>query len=209
MKILKLKVTSQDKMQNEEIQLEFDNFETEMLEKFLSNCDRLQSAQLLQNKFPFIKKIQWNNKEGMTFDILDFEYSHLCEFLHLVRPIFLSKEPASFEKIQAILGKKSKKTLLAKHLKYLRETYQNGDYKPRFQISVDDIPLFDNKTVQLWLNGIEYHQDTEKAEKVEELQKALTEKSIQGIFVSQLSGRIRATFMLAEFSKLIVNNSKC
>ena len=145
----------------------------------------------------------------MTFDILDFEYSHLCEFLHLVRPIFLSEEPASFEKIQAIFGKKSKKTLLAKHLKYLRETYQNGDYKPRFQMSIDNIPLFDNKTVQLWLNGIEYHQDTEKAKKVEELQKGLTEKSIQGIFVSQLSGRIRATFMLAELANLIVNNSKC
>jgi hypothetical protein len=205
---LKIKVTSQDQTENEEIKIEFNSFEIEVLRKFLENCDRLQSAQIFQNRFPFIKNIKWTNGEGMTFDISDFEYSHVCEFLHLVRPVFLSEEPACFEKVQAIFRRKSKKTLLSKHLKYLRGTYQNGDYKSRFQIFVDDVPLFDERTVNLWLNGIEYHQDSEKEKKIKEIEKVLTEKAIRGIFVSQFSGRVRATFMLAQLTKLVIDNSQ-
>jgi hypothetical protein len=207
-KTVNIKVTSKDQTENEEIKLEFDSFEIAVLRKFLENCDRLQSAQIFQNRFPFIKNIKWTNEEGMTFDISDFEYSHVCEFLHLVRPVFLSKEPACFEKVQAIFRNKSKKTLLAKHLKYLRQTYKDGDYKKRFQISVSNVPLFDEETLQLWFNGIEYHQDPEKETKIKKIEKILTEKALQGILVSQLSGRIRTTFMLAELVKLVTSNTE-
>ncbi len=60
------------------------------------------------------------------------------------------------------LGKKGKGTVLAKHLKSLRNLYVRGEYQPYFQFAVNNTPLFHDETLKLWLNGAEYHQDKEK-----------------------------------------------
>jgi len=208
MKEVTLKATSEDESESETIRLTFDNSELNFLQLYLDNCTRLEAAQIFKNKFPSVKNIKWTAEDGMTFEVSDLKYSHVCELLHLARPIFLSKEPASFEKKQAIFGKKAKNTALAKHLKFLRNTYEKCDYQPYFQITIGDTLLFHDETVKLWLNGVEYHQDAEKAAIVKELEKSLSESTARRIFVSQLSGRVRATFMLAHLAKLVVDKSE-
>ena len=118
--------------------------------------------------------------------------------------MFLSREPSSFNKVQAIFGRRSKGTLLAKHLKVIRDTYERGHYLPYYQVTIGETPLFDDKTLKLWLNGIEYHQDAEKASIVEELHESLSESTTRGLFVAQLSGRFEATFKLLELAKFSV-----
>jgi len=204
MKKVILKASSVDLNEPETILLEVDNSELVLLTLYLDNCARLESAKIFKNKFPNVRNIKWTTEEGMIFDVSEFDYSNVCEFLHLARPIFLSREPASFEKTQAIFGKKSKNTALAKHLKYLRCTYEKGDYQPCFQITIGGTPLFHDETAKLWLNGVEYHQDSEKAAMVKELEKSLSKDIVRGIFVSQLSGRVRAIFMLANLARFVV-----
>jgi hypothetical protein len=208
MELIKLRASSKDGQVDEEVTLPIDNSEFALLKKYLANCDRLRSAQLLAKEFPCVTNIKWTVEDGLSFEIMDFDYSHVCELLHLARPLFLASEPASFERVQAIFGKKSKGTALAKHLKHLRSVYERGDYQPYFQISVNDTPLFHDNTLKDWLNGVEYHQDQEKEEKIQALESALSENILRGIFVSQLSGRIKAVFMLAHLAKLVVSKKE-
>lgn len=208
MKEVTLQATSEDESESETICLAFDDSDLDSLQLYLDNCTRLEAAQIFKKKFPDVSNIKLTAEEGMAFEVSEFEYSHVCELLHLARPIFLSKEPASFKKTQAIFGKRAKNTALAKHLKLLRNTYERGDYQPYFQITIGDTPLFHDETVKLWLNGVEYHQDSEKAAIVKELEKSLSESTARGIFISQLSGRIRATFMLAHLAKLVIDKNE-
>ena len=203
---VKLKATSED--ESEILHLQFEELEVESLKLYLDNCKRLENAQILKGKFPSIKNIEWTEKSGMNFDVSQFEYSHICELLHLARPMFLEREPASFKNTLSIFGKRAKKTSLAKHLKYLSNTYKFSDHQGYMQITIGDTPLFHDKTIKLWLNGVEYHQDSDKAKIIKELEASLSESSVRGVFVTQLYGRIKAIFMLSHLAKLIVDESK-
>ncbi len=71
-----------------------------------------------------------------------------------------------------------------------------GDYGRYFQMTINNVPLFTDEAARLWLNGVEYHQDQEKAEVVASITKALSEETTRGIFASYLGGRVRALFAL-------------
>jgi hypothetical protein len=204
MRTVKLKAIDEDSGLEEEIELSFDKTEIEKLELFMVNFERFQSARFIENGIPIIKHITWKTEEGLSFELTEFEYREVYELLHLARPIFLKSEPASFDKTCSIFGKKGKGTALAAHLKSIRRLYEKGEYQPYFQISINDYPLFHENTIMVWLNGMEYHQDEEKREKIKEIESALTKDLARMIFVSQLSGRIKATFMLAHIVSLVL-----
>jgi hypothetical protein len=203
MKRIKIKVTSENENGFEEIPLEFEDSEAKVINLYLKNCERLGNAKIFKDNFPIIKNIKWEADAGITFEISEFDYSEIYEFLHLARPLFLDNEPASFNKTRSILGRKAKNTVLADHLKYLGKLYQKGEYGLYFQIWIGDTPVFGDKTIKLWLNGVEYHQDEDKMAIIEVLEKSLTEKEVRGIFVSQISGRVRAIFLLEHIAKII------
>lgn len=202
----KLRATSQDGSEAHDLELTFDEADLAVLTQYLNNFDRMTGARIFTAGFPMVKKIKWTPASGMVFELSEFDYGHVCELLHVARPLFLGQEPASFERTQAVFGKRAKGTALTKHLKHIREVYERGDYQPYFQVSVNKTPLFDDETVKTWLNGVEYHQDSEKAELVTALEKALGSETARGIFVAQLSGRIRAAQMLAHLCSMVVPN---
>lgn len=204
MKTIRLRATSEDMSESHDVELTFDDADVRVLSKYLENFQRMLTGRVFKEGFPVVKNIKWTPESGMIFTVSAFDYGHICELLHLARPVFLAQEPASFEKTQAVLGKRSKGTVLTKNLKHIRNLYEHGDYQPYFQVSVNNTPLFDDGTLKAWLNGVEYHQDSEKAKLVESLEKALGPDVTRGIFVAQLSGRLRAGKMLADLCNLVV-----
>lgn len=203
MKTITRRLTSEDESEVHSIPLSFHEQELSLVGKYVTNCDRLEAAAIFKAGFPVLKKFTWTATEGSKFIISPFGYGHVCELLHLARPFFLAKEDTSFEKILAVFSGKSDGTALTKHLNYLRDLYERGDYQPYFQISISETPLFNDATSKIWLNGAEYHQDKNKAVVVTELESALTTDVARGIFVAQLSGRIKAIFALGHLSKLV------
>lgn len=203
---VKLRATSEDGTETHDLELSFDDVDVAMLTRYLNNYDRMVSARIFAAGFPAVKRINWTAASGLVFEVTEFDYGHVCELLHVARPIVLGQEPASFEKVQAVFGKRAKGTALTKHLKHIREVYERGDYQPYFQVSINKTPLFDDETLKTWLNGVEYHQDSEKAELVTALEKALGDETARGIFVAQLSGRMRAAQMLAHLCSFVVPN---
>ena len=100
--------------------MEFFAAAVSLLERYLQNCDRLEEARLFKGEFPRVKNIKWTADSGMSFDVSEFSYSDVRELLHLARPIFLSREPASFEIAARVIGIQAKGTAIAQHLNHLR-----------------------------------------------------------------------------------------
>jgi hypothetical protein len=190
----------------EQVELELDCNDIGLLNSFICNANRMKKAKIFNAGFPQVRNIRWTATDGFTFVITDFDYSDVCELLHLARPFFLFREPASFEKTLSVFGKKSNSNVMFRYLKSLRELYQRGEYQPFFQFSMEDTPLFHDDTIKRWLNGAEYHQDVVDAAMIAELEKALTQSVTRGIFISQLSGRIKAIFHLSSLVDLVLSN---
>lgn len=102
MRTVRLLLVSEDDAERHDLELTFEPDDMEVLSRYVVNCDRLANAKILQKPFPSITNIRWTAAEGMRFEVSSFDYGEVCELLHLARPIFLSKEPASFARTQAI-----------------------------------------------------------------------------------------------------------
>ena len=188
-----------------EVPLAISSTQAQLFTQYLSNVDRLDSARILNSGLPVVKTIRFEKGVGMSFDITEFEYSDVWELLHLCRPLFLCDEPASFEKTLGYFGRNGKGTSLAGWAKSVRIMYEKGPYQPYFQFSIGETPIFHERTLLAWLNGVEYHQDRDKAQKVKELEKALGENVARGMFVAQLSGRISAIYRLAQVIEMVLD----
>ena len=207
MKTVKLVAQDEeDETVEQRIELSFEEAEIEKLRLFMRNFERFKNADLIQKGIPELKKMGWDTKQGqgLTFEFTDFDYKDVYELLHLARPFFLAEEPASFERTCGILGKRGKGTVLTGTLKFIRTLYEKGEYQSLFQVTLGGTPLFHESTLKAWLNGVEYHQDQDKREQIEKLEKALSQNAARGIFVSQLSGRIHSIFELAHIIGLII-----
>ena len=206
MKTVKLLARSEeDETVEQPIELSFEDAEIEKLRLFMRNFERFKDADLIQKGIPELKNMGWDKDQGLSFEFTEFDYKDVYELLHLARPFFLAQEPASFERTCGILGKRGKGTVLTGTLKMIRLVYEKGEYQSLFQVTLDGARLFHESTLKAWLNGMEYHQDSDKREQIEKLEAALSKEAASGIFVSQLSGRVHAIFEFAHIIGLIIH----
>jgi hypothetical protein len=201
---VKLQVNAEDGSIKEEIELSFEEPELNLLRQFEANMNRLLGCELIKKGLPNITSFKWQEGEGFKFGYPKVEPRDVYELLHLARPLLLSREPASFERICTLFGKKVKGTSLTKDLKSVRYLYEKGEYQPYFQIKVNGVALFHETTLKNWLNGVEYHQDAEKRAQIKKLSKDLGEETARAIFMAQLSGKIKALYFLSKFVHLIL-----
>lgn len=205
---LTIKSNFEDENNNkEEVLFSFNDIELEIINKFIENCKRLSQAKLIRTGLPSFN-IKWDRETGFKIQCTKYQYDHICELLHLLRPLILSSERASFDKIKATMGKKSANTILSKYMKVIGDVYKDGLYKRYVQISIKNIPLFQRETVNKWLNGIEYHQDKDKAEMVNKIKTALSDDDANSFFIAQLWGQIYAIFMLQDLLLHIIKKKE-
>jgi len=201
-------ITSGSSLESESAELEFGCKEIEVLRLFNKNSERLRNSKLIIKGFPKIQHLEINGIDGLNLQISPFDYEDACAFLHLARPIFLDKEPASFKKTMALFGIQAKEqSLFAKHLKSIHRLYREGEYSQYFQLKVTGISILKEKTILAWLNGVEYHQDQEKAKLVDRLEAMLSEETVRGLFISLLSGRVAAVAKLKDMVSGVMDKS--
>lgn len=191
----------------QEVVLPTDDAQLKQFSSYLENHRRVREAQIFKSGFPVVKQVMFDKTEGIRFKVSEIHYGEVCELLHRCRPVFLSKEPASFEKVISFFGKHGSGTPLAAWTKRVRNMYEQGDYQPYFQVSISGTPLFHEKSLSTWLNGVEYHHDEEKAALIQKLEAELGRDTIRGVFVAQLSGRLKAIARLAHVVQLVTDKA--
>ncbi len=185
----------------------FDDSEIDLLRRFSAFVDSVRETKLLQRGMPAITNIQWKAGEGMKWTCPPYENGELHELLHVLRPLILSREVTSFERITGMLGKKFDSEKLRGHLKLQRTIFKDGELKLYMQISLNDQPLLYDPTLKLWLNGEQYHTDDEKAAAWKEIEKALTVENTRALVITQLQAKVKALFNVQYIVNLILRKA--
>ena len=142
----------------------FSTDEIRLLREYRRNAARLRETRIIRDGLPSSIVYKWTNVAGTVVENEDGEvdFELVGSFLHHLRPLFLSEEPASFEKIAGLIGRRFSHRLMKRHLKAIRSIAETSPFHAYGQITIGDVPLWDYKTLKKWLNAFEYHHDPEK-----------------------------------------------
>lgn len=185
----------------------FEASEIDVLRRYVKFVDRVRETTLLQRGMPTISNMSWKPEEGMKWTCPSYENNELHELLHVLRPLILSKEATSFERIAGMLGKKFVSDNFRGYLKLQRTIFEDGELKLYMQISLNDQPLLADSTLKLWLNGEQYHTDEEKAMTWKEIEEALTVENTRAFVITQLQAKVKALFNLQYIATLVLEKA--
>lgn len=177
----------------------------QMLNQYLVSMSRLRETALVKRGIPMISNMNWSSGNAMSFKCDEYSNAELYELLHVSRHLILESEPASFHKTLALLGRKFKDKTFASHQKYIRKMFEDGELSMYMQISIGGQNLLDESLLKTWLNGTQYHADTEKAAAWEQLESSLTTENARAIVSTQLHSRVKAMALLEHDVKLVTS----
>jgi hypothetical protein len=179
-----------------------------LLRSFVDLMSRVHTCTLLQRGMPAIGNIKWESGSGVTLTSEPYSNAELHELLHVLRPVILQKEAASFHKVSALLGRRFSNKSFAAHVNRLRTVFEHGELSMYMQISIGEQPLFDKSLLNLWLNGEQYHTDAEKAADWQALEMSLTTENARALVINQLQSKVKALANLEYIVNLALKKSE-
>lgn len=191
----------------ETVNATFQASEIDVLRRYVEFVDRVRETRLLRRGMPSISNMSWKPEEGMKWSCPSYENGELHELLHVLRPLILSKEATSFERICGMFGKRFISDKFRGHLKLQRTIFEDGELKLYMQISLNDQPLLADSTLKLWLNGEQYHTDEEKAVTWKKIEEALTIENTRALVITQLQAKVKALFNLQYIATLVLEKA--
>jgi hypothetical protein len=165
------------------------------LQRFRTFVEELNTAEYVQAGLPLKDVVKWTAAEGWVPPQLPSS-AVLREFLLMLRPFVLEREPTSVPRICRVLGYELQHPILRGDIKRARDAFLGRDVESLFRISVSEFVLNSEDALHLWLNAFEYHRDEEKRRKLQELHAGATLETSKGIFLLLLRDKVRAIWML-------------
>ncbi|WP_435634558.1 hypothetical protein ACSC9U_22115 [Pseudomonas solani] len=170
----------------------FSDEDVELLDLFVSNMSRVLGSRASQSGLPVISRIAWDESRGLSFTCEVVDDSALYELLHVLRPLILQNERASFHQISALIVRRFADKELGQTMKELRQCFERGQLSAYMNVSIGEQSLFDDELFKTWLNGELYHSDKEKARVWRELEVSLSASNTRALVINQLNGKVVA-----------------
>lgn len=184
---------------------ELPNAQRVILESFINYLERLKEAAIYRRGIPGIERMVWENGE-QKFIGNPYSNSELYELPHLLRPLILHNEPASFSSVRAILGRCFRDKALAAELKEIQFIFDHGQFAQFMQIQIGEQKLFDETLLRTWLNGTQYHTDIEKAASWQDFKRSLSDESTRVLLINQLRDKVNALMIIAQIVRAVVGD---
>lgn len=191
--MLSIRYDDVDKM--EEVSSAFSEEDMELLNTYKYFMDRLRRCALLVRGMP-PAGMSFNDKEGLTFSYPQYSNAELYELLHVLRPLILQNEQASFYKITSLLKRRFSNRGFSDQIKVWSRIFRHGEYSMIMQIKINNMPLFDESLLDTYLNGIEYHNDNEKASAWYALESSLNSENSRALIMNQLYSKVKALYFV-------------
>lgn len=207
MKTVRLSLRNEDDSVAADVEGTFSEEDLSLLRQYARHMERVRATALIQRGMPFISNIEWHVGAPVTFTCPEYTNPELHELLHVLRPLILESEQASFHKVVGLLGRRFQDKTFAAQQKYFRRMFEDGELSMFMQVSLGGQPLLDDSLLRMWLNGTQYHTDADKAAAWEKLEAALTTDNARAIVISQLHSRAKALFLLEHTVNLIVGSN--
>lgn len=204
MKKVKLQIIFDKTKEEFDAEAEFSDVEITCLENFCRHASELRDTKIVSEGYPQKLNITWTSSSETNIETEDIDAEFISSFLHKLRPLILSREPFSFERISGMIRKKfTGNPGMERQLKIIRHMYATSEFSKYGQITIGGIPIFKEETLKLWLNSSEYHQDKDKKELMRHIEDAFTTAGTKALFVSQLRDKAYAIFKLEELASFI------
>jgi len=172
-------------------QAAFTTGELAVLRDFASSVTALEDCRLIKDdQMPRLATINFSQQDGVQMNGTIAESDNVYAALHLARPLLLANEPASFENVLGLLGRRFENPTLRRALKTLRRHYESGRAGQYFQVTIGSTPMFTPDTFKLWLNAAEYHRDPDKREVLREIEAAIGPASVRGLMLNMFAEKI-------------------
>lgn len=173
------------------------------LEIFLEAYNRLSNSKV-EKSIPF--KLELRNKTGqpthVTTEIPDQDTIGIL--LHRLRPFILTREPGSFVKVMAIIGRQITQYDVRNLLKNIRMLYDGRIAQSQLRIKSRGTIVNSENTLQKWLNSHEYHGDRAKRKEIDELLGGPFGELTQLLWIWLLSDKLLAIHNVAGLIELVM-----
>ena len=156
MKTIHLILIDPDNNVEHPVQGEFTEEQIEVLSAYSSYMDKVNSSALIVRGISGITDFQAFGPEGLDFNGPEYTDSELHELLHVLRPVILQEEFASFHKVQSILKKSFSNRIVSNQMKLAMRRFEHGELSEYMQIKVGGHELFSKSLIKIWLNAEQY-----------------------------------------------------
>lgn len=177
--------------------------EVATLAAYIGYVDALDALCLIKSGFEF--GISFKIEGGRTTFIPRHpDPESVLAVLHRLRPLVLSREHASFERVSGILGRAFGDAIFRAVLKVIRITYDSAEPDLPRLIS-NDVVLSSRATLFDWLNSYgEYHADQKKKAKLDKLLGHVPDALSQHAFLMAIDGLVKGVQGLAGLVQLVL-----
>jgi hypothetical protein len=173
------------------VQAEFADEELESLAQYVQLMGRVRNCTLLEKGIYGFTGLTFD-KNGFSIEFDAWPRGELHELLHVLRPVTLKKERASFQRVAALLGRSINEPAVRNYLKVANRVFDDGVMSLYMQIHIGDQLLFAEPLHKTWLNGTQYHTDIEKSKAWSAFEETLGEPNSLAIVQDQLHSKVLA-----------------
>lgn len=182
----------------------------ELLRKYCANCQRLRDTKLYREGVSGNVNFRWEAVEGPTVESESaFDLEFVSSFVHRLRPIRLTNEPASFDKVAARIKQRFGGKPMKRQIDAMRSIIEESPFAAYGQITMGDVPLWDSETLEKWLNAFEYHQDEDKKRYLSGVLQTIGDEGMNIVFVQQLRAQCEGYMRLEELARFILDAPDC
>lgn len=188
--------------------------------KFCEQFSRLDACLREIGDFSCQFTLSWSKDKPLSHETSkDIQTKDLATVLHCLRPFQIQKNnpDISFNRTVGRVQKCIKDGIkgnpetdenyksVKEFFKNLKDEYNGQAFCKQSSIKIvnpsEDTSVIVNceKILKTWLNAYEYHQDEEKQQLIEDIEKRLPSGALRSIFVYMICDKIKAIYHLAKF----------
>jgi hypothetical protein len=183
---------------------DFATDELTTLRQFTKLMERVRLCALLTRGMSGLSGLTFD-KSGLTVRAASCTDGELHELLHVMRPVTLEQERASFKNVTSLLGRRTRSEELSQFLKVNKRVFRDGEMSLYMQISIGTQKLFADSFLNTWLNGTQYHSDDEKALTWSRLEALLGQPNAKALVLSQLHSKVKALMNVDYVAHQVLN----
>jgi hypothetical protein len=201
-RMLRFRVTNSETREAIEFDAEFDDAEWALLRRFqeyaadLNDCEQVKAG--LMNNYT----IEFGTPDGMTVTSLP-RRAVVAELVLYLRPFVLQNEDTYFTKITGVLSRRLNHERMRSMLRSRKDEFLNKHSRALYELTIGDVSLNTEETLQTWLNGAIYHRDEEKRLAVENLTKTMPAPVMNAIMLDLLAVKAACVLDVAQLIRAL------
>jgi hypothetical protein len=190
----------------DDISGEFSDSEWTTLTDYVRFAEELASSEMIAAGHQVEAEIKWQREGETQFSWRVPPRPVIAEFLLLLRPLILQREPTHFGRIRNLLANRLDHTAARDLLAYCKYVYSDKPMQQQMLLSSRSGQLVNTEDMlNRWLDSEAYHRDPNKRQELNNLKLILPDQQLLVIFLSMLIDRSRAILELARLARIVVS----